>query len=177
MMKKSFSFLLLAIFLFNTMGYYFVFKVNQTIIRREIRGIISSGYHKDLCLLVKVDHPCSNPDFKLLDHREFTYRGRLYDIVSETVRGDAVWYYCINDRQEEKLIAGFEKIQDLSPGSGAASKAKNTYALLYHLITIALIREPIIITHPQPLEVVFGDRRDHPVTPYTSPFSPPPEWS
>ena len=176
-MKKSFSILLLGIFLFNTMGYYFVFKVNQSILRFEIRGMINSGFHKEMCILVKIDRPESNPDFKKLDHNEFSYCGRLYDIVSESVKGNTTWYYCINDKQEERLIAGFEKIQNLNLGPGSSGKAKQTQALLYHLITIALLKEPIVFTYPQPLEVVFGYNQRHPFTPFLIPFSPPPELS
>jgi hypothetical protein len=174
-MKKCFSFLLLSIFLFNTMGYYFVFKVNQSIIRREVRGIINSGSHKEMCVLVKIDHPESNPDFKLLDHHEFTYHGRLYDIVSKSVKGNTTWFYCFNDKQEEQLIAGFEKLQDLNPGYASTGKTKHTYALVYHLITIALIKEPVVITFPQPLEVTYFYHQDNPLSPYTGPNSPPPE--
>jgi len=176
-MKKSFSILLLGIFLFNTMGYYFVFKVNQSMIRSEIRGMINSGFHKEMCILIKIDRPDSNPNFKKTDLHEFSYCGRLYDIVSESVKGNMIWYYCINDKQEERLIAGFEKIQNLNLVPGSSGKAKQTQALLYHLIKIALIKEPIIFDYPQPVEVVFGYNQCHPLTPIHIPLSPPPELS
>jgi hypothetical protein len=176
-MKKILSILLLGIFLFNTMGYYFVFKVNQSILRCEIRGMINSGFHKEMCILVKIDCPDSNPNFKKLDHHEFSYCGRLYDIVSESVKGNTTWYYCINDKQEERLIAGFEKIQNLNLGVGSSGKAKQSQALLYHLITIALIKEPIVLAYPQPLKVVFGYNHLHLLTPLNIPVSPPPELS
>lgn len=176
-MKKSFSILLLGIFLFNTMGYYFVFKVNQSIIRFEIRGMINSGFHKEMCTLIKIDHPDSNPNFKKTDLHEFSYCGRLYDIVSESVNGSMTWYYCFNDKQEEKLIAGFEKIQNLDPGVGSSGKAKQTQAILYHLIKIALVKDPIIFDYPQPVEVVFGYNQCHLLTPIHIPLSPPPELS
>lgn len=176
-MKKIFSLFLLVIFLFNTMGYWFVFKVNQSIIQSGIRGIIKSGVHQELCVLVKIDRPDSNPDFKKVDQHEFSYCGRLYDIVSESVNGNTTWYYCINDKQEERLIAGFQKIQDLNPGIGSPGKTKQTQAILYLLITMALIKEPVVLTYPQPLNVVFGYHQNHPFTPFHIPISPPPEVS
>jgi hypothetical protein len=176
-MKKSFSVLLLGIFLFNTMGYYFVFKVNQSIIQFQIRGIINSGFHNEMCILVKIDRPESNPNFKKTDLHEFSYCGRLYDIVSESVKGNTTWYYCINDKLEERLIAGFEKIQNLNLGLGSSDKTKQTQALLYHLITIALLKESIVFNYPQPLEVVFGYTQQHLLTPFHIPVSPPPELS
>lgn len=130
-----------------------------------------------MVILVKIDHPDSNPNFQKTDQNEFSYYGRLYDIVSESVNGNTTWYYCINDIQEEKLIAGFEKIQNLNPGIGSSGKAKQSHALLYHLITIALIKEPIVLSYPQPLKVVFGSHQRHLLTPLNIPFSPPPELS
>ncbi len=176
-MKKIFAILLLCLFLFNTMGYYFVFKVNQSIIQSEIRGIINSGNHKEMCVLVKIERPENNPNFKQLDHHEFSYYGRLYDVISESVKGNTTWYYCINDTQEERLIAGFEKIQNLNPGFGSSGKAKNNQALLYHLITIALIKEPIVFNYPQPLKVIFGYNPNNLFSLFQIPLSPPPELS
>jgi hypothetical protein len=176
-MKKSLSILVLGIFLFNTMGYYFVFKVNQSMIQSEIRGMIRSGLHHSKYTLVKVDHPESNPQFKILDHNEFTYCGQLYDIVCQTVKGNTTWFYCLNDRQEERLIAGFQNVQNLDPSLGSSGKAKQAHAILYHLITLALVREPIVFKYPQPLKVEFGFTNIHPVSPLHIPFSPPPELS
>jgi hypothetical protein len=118
-MKKILSIILLAVFLFNTMGVYVVFKVNQSMIRSDTRAMINSGFHKELYLLVRIDNPGSDPNFKKLDHNEFSYQGQLYDIVSESVKGSTIWYYCIHDKHEERLIDGFEKIQSFpsSPGS------------------------------------------------------------
>jgi hypothetical protein len=176
-MKKCSSILVLGFFLFNTMGYYFVYKVNQSIIQSEIRNIIRSGIHEEMYILVKVEHPADNPDFRLLDHNEFSYCGKLYDIASETVKENVTWYYCINDKQEERLIAGFEKIQDLNPVSGPSDKTKHTMALLYHLVTIALVKEPVVFSYPQPLKVIFGYTPHHPSTSFQIPLSPPPELS
>jgi len=159
------------------MGYYFVFKVNQSIIQSEIRGIISSGFHKEKYTVVKVDHPLDNPNFRLLDHDEFSYFGRLYDIVSKSVKGNITWYYCLNDKKEETLVAGFERIQNLDPRCGSPDKIKHTMALIYHLITIALIKEPIVFDYPQPLNVTFGYTQHHPFTPFQIPISPPPKLS
>jgi len=159
------------------MGYYFVFKVNQSIIQSEIKGIINSGFHKEMVVLVKIDCPDSNPNFKKTDLHEFSYCGQLYDIVSESVKGKTTWYYCINDKQEERLITGFEKIQTLDPGLSSSGKSKQSHALLYHLITIALIREPIVLAYPQPLNVLFGYNQRHLLTPLNIPVSPPPKLS
>jgi hypothetical protein len=176
-MKKSLSILVLGIFLFNTMGYYFVFKVNQSIIQAEIRGMIRSGVHHTSYTLVKVDHPEANPKFKMLDHNEFTYCGQLYDIVCQTVKGNTTWFYCLNDRQEEKLISGFERIQKLDPSLGSSGKTKQAQAIIYHMITLALVRGPVVLEYPDPLNVTFGFIKIQPVSPLQIPFSPPPELS
>jgi hypothetical protein len=176
-MKKSFSFLLVIIFLFNTMGYWFVFKVNQSVIQSVMRGIINSGFHKEMYVLIKIDHPESNPDFKMLDHDEFTYCGRLYDIVSESSHGTTTWYYCINDKKEQRLIAGFEKIQTYTSDRGYPGKIKHTLALLHNLIILALVNHSLDLVKPDPSEITLCQYSDHTITTIQIPLSPPPELS
>lgn len=175
--KKIFSVLLFAIFLFNTMGYYFVFKVNQSMIRSDIRAMIYSEFHKEMFILIRIDSPDSNPNFKKLDHDEFSYCGKLYDIVSESVKGNTTWYYCINDQQEERLITGFEKIQSFTYAFGSPDKIKHTLALLHNLITFALVNDPTDTIKSKPVDFIFCKYSNHPVNRVQSPVPPPPELS
>jgi len=169
--------LLLAIFLFNTMGYFFVFKVNQSFIRYDIRNMIHSGSHKQMFILVKIDYPGSNPNFRKLDHDEFSYCGRLYDIITESVKGNTTWFCCINDRHEERLIAGFEKIRSFISTFGSPDKTKHMLALVFNHITLALINDPTDSLKTAPIDYQFCQYLCHPVKTSQCPLPPPPKFS
>jgi len=162
-------------FLFNTMGYYFVFRINQSFIRSEVKGIIKSGCLEANYTLLKIVKPGSNPDFKKTETDEFTYLGRMYDVVREWTKNDTTFYYCINDKQEDQLITGFQTIQKFAPGTGSSEKAKHTYALLYHVITVALLNERIVPVPKQPVTFRFCEYTCQPNTSCGAPEAPPPK--
>ena len=43
------------------------------------------------------------------DNKEFVFNGRLYDIARTTDDGNNTVFYCINDKNEEQLIAKFNE--------------------------------------------------------------------
>lgn len=52
---------------------------------------------------------------------EFWYNGNLFDLVKQKTFNDTVYYYCINDKQEEKLYANLnEQIRNNSEQQNAA---------------------------------------------------------
>lgn len=167
--------MLLCLFLFNTMGYFFVFRINQSFIRSEVKGIIKAGCLKANYTLLKISNPKSNPDFKKTEKDEFLYLGRMYDIVREWTKDDTTYFYCINDKQEEQLIAGFQSIQKFVPGTGSSDKAKHTLAILYHVITIALLNELTVPVQKQPVDFKFCEYTYQPHSSCQTPISPPPK--
>jgi hypothetical protein len=172
--KKLLTITVVALFLFNTMGYFFVFRINQSFIRSEVRQIIKSGIFKENYTLLKIANPPSNPDFRRTDKDEFVYRGRMYDIVSERTAGDTTYFYCINDKQEENLIAGFREIQKYSPGTGSSEKSRHAHALLYHVITIALLNTPEVSVPKAPETFNFCEFTISFNSTSQTPVSPPP---
>jgi hypothetical protein len=42
------------------------------------------------------------------NNEEFKFEGKLYDLVRIRNEGDTTFFYCINDTQEEKLIANLD---------------------------------------------------------------------
>jgi len=159
------------------MGYYFVFKVNQSIIQSEIRTMIHSGFDKELIILIKINNNESNRNFIMLDHDEFSYCGRYFDIVKESIKGNMTWYYCVNDKQEERLIAGFEKIQTLASPLGFPDKTKHILALLHNLITFALVNDSRYSKKFISAEVNFCQYSFFTIKPILIPLLPPPKFS
>jgi len=127
------------VFLINTIGYYFVYRVNQSVIRYETRAMIHSGFHKELFIIISIRNPETNRNFKKLDRDEFSYYGKLYDVVSESVHGNIISYYCLNDRQEDRLLAGFERIKTFASTPGSREGSKQLLSFCPHFLLQALV--------------------------------------
>lgn len=139
-MKKLLPYLLLSLFLFNSMGYYVVYEFNRHIVRREARAMARNNPEKFIVL--RIFDAAHHPDFKRLDKKEFRYKNMMYDIVSEETTGLLSTFICYPDSKEEKLISGFKKIS----GNKLAS------VLVSHIIDIA-----VTIEKQSPVNIVPAD--------------------
>ena len=137
-MKRVFAALILVVFLFNIMGYYFVFSYNHFMVRSEMKNLIKAGYFKDSFIVLKVDNPLLNKDFRRVGPGEFIFRDQLYDIIKEEKEGNSIIFLCINDKNEEDLLSGFHRYFEVSFIKDNPVKAKHAQALLYHVIKLAL---------------------------------------
>ncbi|MEI6898500.1 MAG: hypothetical protein WCL00_01380 [Bacteroidota bacterium] len=175
-MKKLFAIILVALFLFNTAGYYFVFSFNQYTIRREIHNLIKSGHFEGSCITLRITNPETDPEFKWVDIREFRYKGVLYDLCSEVTDGSVTIFKCFNDKEEDELISCFNHAQEFTFGEKSHSRAKHAAAMLHHVITLALldsatVQSPLIstrISFISPFYFLFSI--------FHPPTSPPPEF-
>jgi hypothetical protein len=134
-LKKAFTYLLLVIFVFNSMGYFFIFELNKLMIKREIIRHIQKDTSAFIVLMVaNVD---DNPDFRRTDDHEIEFRGNLYDVILEKCNQGTTTFYCLHDTNEENLLAGFSRIY----------KNKLILALLDHLVRPA-VTQPCVMTKP-----------------------------
>ncbi len=52
----------------------------------------------------------ADPEFSLEEDQEFSYRGKMYDVVKQAVISNKIIYYCVQDEQEtnfKALLTGF----------------------------------------------------------------------
>lgn len=130
-MKKILAIFIVVLLLFNSMGYYIVFKATQYAIKKEIKNIIKQGVpEKDLSLIkVAVDDVQKQAVLEWLDKKEFRYHGQMFDVVRYYTCNDTTYYYCINDKQEEKLFSKLDNlIEHHSKKTDATrSKARGIY--------------------------------------------------
>ncbi len=130
-MKKAISILILGLMLYNILGYYFVYLGMIIQAKAEMKEKIDdSDYEKELITMV---FDVSNGvildkgiDFKNED--EFEYKGEMYDVVSSETKGGFVYFYCINDKNEESVRASLEKHVAYHFSTDAASQKRvNTF--------------------------------------------------
>jgi hypothetical protein len=154
-MKRGLAILLLALFLFNMFGYYFVFSYNRYLLRNEMRTLARGGYFKSSGITLKIKDAPHDPRFKRIDKHEFVYNGMLYDILSESTTGNTTTFNCINDVREEKLLAEFHNYLDQAVSHNNPFKAKHAQAMIRHLITLALVEKPLIHPAQYPVDSKF----------------------
>jgi hypothetical protein len=129
-MKRLFAILLVALFLFNTLGYYFVFSYNRYLVRREMKIQVKAGLFKESTIILKILNPAFNADFRRVDKGEFIYKGKMYDIVTEKTSGNFTTFSCIHDKNEEKLLAGFHGYFEQAIAQKNPEKAKHSQAMV-----------------------------------------------
>ncbi len=126
MSRKITALLFIFIFAFNAAGYYFVFKIKQQKIRKEVKQRIRNSIPlEELTLFIFDTSSEEYKKIKWVEEHEFRYNGSMYDIVRQSPgRNGNVSFYCINDSDEEKLFAGLDKyIGDT--GSGNENETEN----------------------------------------------------
>ncbi|OFY83859.1 MAG: hypothetical protein A3F72_07620 [Bacteroidetes bacterium RIFCSPLOWO2_12_FULL_35_15] len=107
-MKKIAALFLLSIFLFNTVGFYFVFRAEQYLVKSEVQNKIKSGFDPSELEAVTINKD-KLADVQWLKHgKEMFYNNQMYDIVKSTETSSTITFYCINDTKEKALLSKLE---------------------------------------------------------------------
>ncbi len=148
MFKKIFSLVLVIVLLFNLSGYFWIFKYNQVLIRSQVREWIRSGNAGSREEIVVLSFPLNSHEFKWIDKKEFIYKGKLYDVISRKITGNAIIFHCINDKKEQALFSEYKTLFSNQIPGEANGKANNTKAMLSHLIKQALLKGSFCLVVP-----------------------------
>jgi len=176
-LKKLFTILLLAVFTFNSVGYFAFFLAGryqakkamwQSISLNETRGAL------DVIVITKEMKQSVDPTFTRLNNNEFRYKGKLYDIVRSKNVGTATYYYVINDKKEENLYSFLtENIK--SQLAQAQHPSKDQQYPLFDFIKQVLLTKTGILAIDNTLRTFF----EGPKISYDDPFHvipyPPPK--
>ncbi len=108
-MRKIFPILILSIFMFMLGGNYLIFYFEKSIIQHEIKEKIEQGLKDDDLYLVIIHQNDLNKVAWLKPGKEFTRNGEMFDVVRKKNIGTDVYFYCINDKKESKLVSDFTK--------------------------------------------------------------------
>ena len=174
-MKKVVVIAVLFVVLVNTMGYFFIFKCNQYHIKKGMLSEISIGIFQPDIVILKILHPEKERQFLRIENNEFTYCGRLYDIVVERKSGDTTLFYCLHDKKEETLVSDFSLYLRFNGRSGSSSKDNPIHALLYNLITQALIQNATLPLHGEGITWQFPEIQSTIIPVYLVHSAPPPK--
>jgi hypothetical protein len=110
---------------FNLFGSPVLFYYKQKAIKREIKRAIFAGIPEDRLESFTMPREKAEQEkagFVFIEPHEFTYQGKMYDVVRMVQVEDKLQYFCINDKDEERLIAEFgKKAREGKPISTPAS--------------------------------------------------------
>lgn len=178
-MKKIFSITLLALFLFQFIGYYFVYMGLRYQAKSEmILRLDSRDYSDKETITLKI--PFSLPywmdskDYERVNG-EFQYAGEFYKLVKQKLEKDTLYVVCIKDVTEKRLfhaMADYVKLSNDQPSS-----SHQTLTLLSSLMKdfVKSVQTEISISQGWSRECSFAEPCFELLT-TTSPVSaPPPE--
>ena len=58
-----------------------------------MKNLISNGSNRSQYTEIIIVNPSIDKDFKMLDKDEFSYRGRMYDVISTRFSGNSVIFH------------------------------------------------------------------------------------
>ena len=98
-------FSLITAFLYNSAGYFFVFRYVQSCLEIEMDTKLKSiEEHEQLITLTfKKREICKINWIK--KGKEFSFNGKRYDISNITETPDSYIFWCMNDEEEDRLLA------------------------------------------------------------------------
>ena len=110
-MKITGSILFLLLLLFQSTGYYLYFKIQQHQVRHEIKQQIKTGVPEAELVLLKISRSIkeNRNEFQWIHNHEFSYLGKMYDIVRQENHGETTWFYCICDEKETLLFTRLDE--------------------------------------------------------------------
>lgn len=107
-MKKILSILMLFFLILNTFGIIAYYYYNGSVIKSEIKALMKSNIPKDKIEYIAV--PKNSRYYTRIHSKEFRYYGKMYDIISESIEGDSIYFKCINDEKEEQLMKSISQL-------------------------------------------------------------------
>ena len=123
-MKKTLPVIFAFLILFNAGGFFLVFKSMQYQVKREIKSLIKAELPESELTKIKVstkDAESGSSGFKWYEEgKEFSLKGKMYDVVRRKTDGDSIIYYCINDTKEEQLFSNLNGFMSKTMSNDAA---------------------------------------------------------
>ena len=176
-MKKLTVIAVSLAFLVNAMGYFFIFRYQQYMVKKEMMAEIrGGGFHPGLVVL-RIVNPETDRHFNRLERNEFSWYGHLYDVVVERKSGNTTVFYCLRDKKEESLLADFSMYIRANGHSPSPVKNNPIPALLYNLISQALVQYPVLHGQEQGITIHYPEFTSKIFPVYLVRYAPPPEMA
>jgi hypothetical protein len=116
--KKAFSILLLATFLFNLGGYYFFFWAMKAQASKELSTQIENeDYDESETFEIKIPialpYPVQSSEFEK-QSGDFVYQGKHYQLVKQKYENDVLTVVCLKDKKINRLAKAMDSFSEAS---------------------------------------------------------------
>lgn len=149
----------------SQVGYYFVYTIQQHILKEEIKKEMLA-HIPDSSLEVFVQEDLGNKIEWEEDEKEFFLDGALYDVARIKKEDGKTYLYCINDRKEKMLLDNLAKAINKNHDN---KRNRNLKPALADLISIVPMEPPVFfsvssqyIPFTTPLVVSFKESNSPP---------------
>jgi hypothetical protein len=178
-LKKVFSITLLALFLFQFIGYYFVYMGLRYQAKSELMlRLDSREYSYDETITLKIPFALpywvDSKSYERVDG-EFQYKDEFYRLVEQKLEKDTLYIVCIKDSAEKKLFGAMSNYVKLT--NDLPSSSQQTLKLFGSLIKdfVRSVETEISLSQGWSREYTFAESVfNFPMLP-SSVTSPPPE--
>lgn len=86
------------------------FQIEKSVIRRDIKGKMIASINEEELVLLKFTKEEAKTNLRWEHSKEFEYKGQMYDIVSQAIKGDSIFYRCWWDFEETELNKKLKKM-------------------------------------------------------------------
>jgi hypothetical protein len=166
---------LLTIFLYQLVGVYPVAMWQQHELRRGAEKRRRAALPDAALVRITVGRTDAGA-LRWQEKHEFSYRGRLYDVVRQRATRDSTTYLCWHDQGEEKLLAALTKhVREYAyPTAGARKSAKKALDYLSKLTFLPPADSPALVFTPAASRLRYQPYAAPLQTlPAPAPFTPP----
>ena len=130
-MKKALASLLLAILFISQVGYYFIYTIQQYIIKEQIEKELLANIPDSSLEVINAEQFADKIEWNE-NEKEFSLDGVLYDVVRIKSSEGKTFLYCINDKQEKQLLDNLAKAVNANHGN--KQEKNNIKSLLLDLV-------------------------------------------
>ena len=120
-MKRIIPALLIILIILNTFGFNLL--LDFLIVKCKSDFAVQKHHDSEKVILLKIAE--NDGELQRIDGNEIRYKGRMYDIISETKNNNVLYIKCINDKKEDnlfKILFKINKQDDPNDKSEAYSK-------------------------------------------------------
>jgi hypothetical protein len=138
-LKKITAILLVSLLIFDSCGYFFIYTELSNFFKKEAAEKINDFLPDNELEIISAhitEINSFNPNFVFVNDNEIKVNESMYDIYKTEFKNDSVFYYCINDKNENILEKAFSNYLE----SKTNNKPGNIpiHNILLNIIKIAL---------------------------------------
>ncbi|HEY9364372.1 MAG TPA: hypothetical protein VIQ00_13985 [Chitinophagaceae bacterium] len=172
-MKKITVILLLALMLVEVAGLYGVFIFQRQVIKKEMKAWMHRHREELEPAYTKLVVNKNAGEIHWEDENEFSFSGRMYDLVEKKLHGDQLVLVCISDEKETTLLDDFAKNIYNKEGGNSSKKHQSQ---VIRLVLSPFILQQAVISFTAPCHVVKNYSHYSQVLPqvYFNIITPPP---